>query len=122
MAASRVPLLGVDQLRAGLDERLRLLKADRHLGETRHRTLRDTVEWSHGLLDQSDSGCSAVLPSSPARSPSMLPSRVRGGGCDRWDIVDILGRLTNKSLLTLDPGERPRYRLLETLRLFARER
>jgi predicted ATPase len=123
MAASRVPLLGVDQLRAGLDERFRLLKAGQQLGEMRHRTLRATVEWSHGLLDQADKQVFRRL--AVFAGTFSLDAAVAVAGADdadRWDIVDILGRLTDKSLLTLDPGEQPRYRLLETLRFYARER
>ena len=123
MAASRVPLLGVDQLRAGLDERFRLLKGGQHLGETRHRTLRDTVEWSHGLLDEADKLVFRRL--AVFAGTFSLDAAVAVSGADdadRWDIVDILGRLTDKSLLTLEPGDQPRYRLLETLRLYAREK
>ncbi len=123
MAASRVPLLGVDQLRAGLDERLRLLKSHQQLGEIRHRTLRETVEWSHGLLDQADKLVFRRL--AVFAGTFSLDAAVAVAGADdadRWDIVDILGRLTNKSLLTLEQGDRPRYRLLETLRFYARER
>lgn len=123
MAASRVPLLGVDQLRAGLDERFRLLKAGQHFGEIRHRTLRDTVEWSHGLLDQADKQVFRRLAAFAGTfSLDAAVAVSEADDADRWDIVDILGRLTNKSLLTLEPGEQPRYRLLETLRLYARER
>jgi predicted ATPase/DNA-binding winged helix-turn-helix (wHTH) protein len=123
MAASRLPLLGVNQLRANLDERFRLLKADQHLGEIRHRTLRDTVEWSHGLLDQSDKRVFRRLAVFAGTFSLDAAAAVSGADdADRWDIVDILGRLTDKSLLTLEHGEQPRYRLLETLRLYARER
>jgi len=123
MAASRVPLLGVDQLLAGLDERLRLLKAGQDFGEIRHRTLRDTVEWSHGLLDHADKRVFRRL--AVFAGTFSLDAAVAVSGADdtdRWDIVDMLGRLTNKSLLTLEPSEPPRYRLLETLRFYARER
>ena len=123
MAASRVPLLGVDQLCASLDERLRLLKAGQHLGEIRHRTLRDTVEWSHGLLDPSDKRVFRRLAVFAGTFSLDAAIAVSGAeDADRWDVVDILGRLTDKSLLTLEPGEQPRYRLLETLRLYAREK
>jgi predicted ATPase len=123
MAASRVPLLGIDQLHDSLDERLRLLKAGQQLGEIRHRTLRDTVEWSHGLLDQSDKRVFRRL--AVFAGTFSLDAAVAVSGpedADRWDIVDILGRLTNKSLVTIETGEQPRYRLLETLRLYAWER
>ncbi|MEI9985643.1 MAG: tetratricopeptide repeat protein [Aliidongia sp.] len=44
---------------------------------------------------------------------------VAGEKADDWDIIDALGRLIDKSLVTAEAGEQPRYRLLETLRLYA---
>lgn len=44
-----------------------------------------------------------------------------GNGIERDDIVDVLGALVDKSLVSLDTSEY-RYRLLETVRLYAMER
>lgn len=40
---------------------------------------------------------------------------------DHWASVDTLGQLVDKSLVTVDDGNAPRYRLLDTLRLYALE-
>ena len=45
-----------------------------------------------------------------------------GGGLDEWAVLDALGGLVDKSLVGVDGGEPIRYRLLETMRLFALER
>jgi predicted ATPase/DNA-binding winged helix-turn-helix (wHTH) protein len=120
MAASRLPLLGVGGLRARLDERLRLLGPGARIGDTRHRSLRAMVEWSYGLLDSTDQAVFrrlAIFPGSFSLDAAMA---VAGAG-ETWPVVDALGRLVDKSLLTVEVGEPRRYRLLETLRLYATE-
>jgi predicted ATPase/DNA-binding winged helix-turn-helix (wHTH) protein/ribosomal protein S18 acetylase RimI-like enzyme len=114
MAAARLPLLGIGGLRARLDERLRLLG-------TGHRTLLAMVEWSHGLLDSGDQAVFrrlAVFPGSFSLDAAVAVT----GATEAWPIVDTLGRLVDKSLVTVETGEPRRYRLLETLRLHAAEK
>ena len=41
---------------------------------------------------------------------------------DRWAVLDLLGHLVDKSLVVADGDELPRYRLLETVRVFALEK
>jgi predicted ATPase/DNA-binding winged helix-turn-helix (wHTH) protein len=120
MAAARLRMLGVEGLREGLDHRLKLLKGAQHADNMRHRSLRATVEWSHGLLDAQDRHlfrCLAVFPGSFRLEAAMAID----GGADRWTIVDALERLVDKSLVTIERGDPPRYRQLETIRLFAGE-
>ena len=50
LAAARVPLLGVEGLRARLGDRFSVLTAGARVVLRRHQTLRATLEWSHGLL------------------------------------------------------------------------
>jgi tetratricopeptide (TPR) repeat protein len=45
-----------------------------------------------------------------------------GDPIDAWDVLEYLGALVDKSLVLADGDELPRYRLLETTRLFALER
>jgi len=123
MAAARLPLLGLEGLRARLDERLHMLSTGPRTAEWRHRTLRDTVAWSYGLLDPADQHVFRRL-AGFAGSFSLDAAIAVAGGADanRWELVDALGRLVDKSLVTVEGGEQPRYRLLETLRLYALER
>ena len=118
MAAARLRLLGVGGLTAALDDRLKLLK-----GSQRHASLRGMVEWSHGLLGPADQRLFQRL--AVFRGSFTLDAIVAVGG-DRdmgyWEVVDALGRLVDTSLVTIDWGTPPRYRLLETLRIFAGEK
>jgi predicted ATPase/DNA-binding winged helix-turn-helix (wHTH) protein len=121
MAAARLPLLGIEGLRAGLGERLQMLKAGPRTGETRHHTLRAMLEWSHGRLGAADQRVFRRLAVFAGGFSLDAAIGVAGRDADRWDTVDALGRLIDKSLLTAEGGEPPRYRLLETLRMYATE-
>ncbi|MEI9981759.1 MAG: hypothetical protein WDN69_00125 [Aliidongia sp.] len=121
MAAARVPLLGLEGLRAGLDERLVMLRSGARTAEGRHRTLRDTIAWSHALLDACDQRVFRRLAAFRGSFSLDAAIAVAGEAADRWETVDAIGRLVDKSLVATEGGEQPRYRLLETLRLYASE-
>ncbi|HVJ51832.1 MAG TPA: winged helix-turn-helix domain-containing protein [Aliidongia sp.] len=121
MAAARLPLLGIEGLRARLDERLRMLTTGPHTVESRHRTLRNMVEWSHALLDVADQRVFRRLAIFSGSFSLDAAIAVASDGADQWDVIDALGRLIDKSMVTVEAGEQPRYRLLETLRLYALE-
>ena len=122
MAAARLPLLGVEGLRARLDERLQMLSVGPRTPEGRHRTLRDTAAWSYGLLEAADQQVFCRLAAFVGSFSLDAAIAVAGGdAASDWDIVHSLGRLVDKSLVTVEQGECPRYRLLETLRLYAAE-
>ena len=125
LAAARVELLGVNGLSARLGERLRLLTGGARDAPRRHHTLRAALEWSHSLLTLAEQtvlrrlgvfvgGFTLALAQSAAADP---PS----GAIDGWGVLDALGGLVDKSLVSVDPGEPVRYRLLETMRVFALE-
>jgi predicted ATPase len=122
MAAARAPALGLGGLRASLEARLVVLSAGLRTADVRHQTLRNTVEWSVGLLDDADRAVFRQLGVfSGGFSLEAAMAAVVAGGADRWAVAAALGRLVDKSLVTLESGQLPRYRLLETLRLYARE-
>jgi predicted ATPase/DNA-binding winged helix-turn-helix (wHTH) protein len=126
LAAARVPLLGLEGLRDRLGERLRLLTGGARDAARRHQTLRAALEWSHALLTPTErkllrrlgvfvGGFSLELAQAVACDPD-------GGDLDAWAVLDALGGLIDKSLVAVDQGEPVRYRLLETMRIFALER
>jgi len=122
MAAARVPALGVEGLHSRLGERLRLLNLGARTAEARHRTLRDTVAWSCDLLDEADRAVFRRLGVfAGGFSAESATAILTAEGADEWAIADSLSRLIDKSLVVTEPGEPPRYRQLETLRLFATE-
>jgi predicted ATPase len=52
LAAARAAALGVGSLAARLDDRFQLLTGGRRTALPKHRTLRATLDWSHGLLSE----------------------------------------------------------------------
>jgi predicted ATPase/DNA-binding winged helix-turn-helix (wHTH) protein len=122
MAVARLPLLGLQGLRQGLDDRLRMLAPGRRGALSRHPSLRSMVEWSYELLDAAAAELFRRLAIFPGTFS--LDAAVAVGGSqevDDWDTLDALGRLIDRSLVMAEPVDPPRYRLLETHRLFASE-
>ncbi len=122
MAAARLPLLGIDGLRAGLGDRLKLLKRNPRAGAARHMTLGAMIAWSHGLLDEAERRVFRRLALFAGSFSLEAAVAVAGEPGSRWETVEILGRLVDKSLVAIEDCEPPRYRLLETLRVFGLER
>lgn len=123
LAAARVPLLGIDGVRARLDERFRLLTAGSRLALRRHQTLRAALEWSHGLLSAAEQDLFAKIGvfagSFPLESAQRLAASEQ---MDEWAALDHLAALVDKSLVVVEGDDAPRYRMLETTRAFALER
>lgn len=120
MAAARLEVLGVKGLHRCLGERLAVLVDRSRIGDARHRSLRAMVEWSHSLLDPADQEVFRRL--AVFRGGFSLDAAVAvvgADGAETWAAVDALQRLIDKSLVMVEAGETPRYRMLETLRIFA---
>jgi predicted ATPase/DNA-binding SARP family transcriptional activator len=117
LAAARVRHLSPAQLLQRLDDRFALLSATRRI--PRHRTLAATLDWSYELLDAREQEVLRCLAVFPTGFSLEAAEAVVGGA----DTVAVLGSLVAKSLLqTVDDGEQLRYRLLETVRLYVRDR
>ena len=122
LAAARVPLLGVDGLRARLDDRFRVLTAGSRLALRRHQTLRAALEWSHGLLTSDEQTVFRRLGVFTGTFGLGSAQRVASAGTiDEWSVLEILGALVDKSLVVVEAGPEPRYRLLESGRAYALE-
>lgn len=123
LAAARVPLLGVDGLRAKLDDRFRILTAGSRLALRRHQTLRAALEWSHGLLTSDEQTVFRRLGVFTGTFGLGSAQRVASAGTiDEWSVLEILGALVDKSLVVVEAGSEPRYRLLDSGRAYALER
>lgn len=122
MAAARVRLFGVDGLSRRLDERLNLLQIADRGAPIRHHSLRDMIDWSYGLLEAADQrvfcrlGIFAGSFSLDAGVAVATDEPAASG-----ETIDAISRLIDRSLVMVDGGEQPRYRLLETPRLYATE-
>lgn len=124
LAAARVPMLGVEGLRDKLDQRFRILTAGRRSSLGRHQTLRAALEWSYRLLAPAEQKVLRRLSVFAGGFTLEAGQQVaeEEHGLDRWDVLEHLGALIDKSLVVVDGEDAPRYRLLETTRLFAMER
>ena len=124
LAAARVVVLSLEQIEARLHDRFRLLTGGARTAVARQRTLEATVEWSCQLLSDTEQLFLNRLSVFPAAWSLDAAEYVCGtGGIGAGDVLDLLTELVNKSLVVVDdgPGER-RYRFLETIRQFARQR
>ena len=111
LAAARVVSLGLDGLDQALAEPLAVLRGGRRTAAPRHRSLRDVVAWSYGLLE-------------PAERTLFDRMAVFAGPVERAAVeavcgdASVLPDLVERSLL-VRRGER--FGMLETLRAFGRE-
>jgi predicted ATPase len=123
LAAARIRTLPVEQLASRLDDRFRLLTGGNRLSVPRQQTLRATIDWSHDLLSQEEravfrrlaafaGGCSLSAAEAVVSDDTVLDV----------DVLDLLTRLVDKSLVIAEPTEEEaRFRMLETIRQYARE-
>jgi predicted ATPase/DNA-binding CsgD family transcriptional regulator len=124
LAAVRLASMTAEDLNERLDDRLRLLAAAHGIGPERSQTLRATVDWSYELLGAQERILWRRL-SVFAGSFGLAAAEdvCSGAGLERERIVDLIGSLIAKSIVTMVPGSRRgRYRLLETLKLYGVQR
>jgi predicted ATPase/DNA-binding winged helix-turn-helix (wHTH) protein len=123
LAAARVSLLGVHGVHRRLNERLRLLSGGSRKALPRHRALSAALQWSYGLLSDDErhvlDQLGILVGEFPLETARYFLADDR---MDEWSALEHLSTLVDKSLLIVEPGELPRYRLLETTRAFALER
>ncbi|MBH2016671.1 MAG: helix-turn-helix transcriptional regulator [Burkholderiales bacterium] len=124
LAAARVPLLGLPGVTQRLGERFRLLSGQQSGVPARHQTLMAALDWSHGLLSASEQAMFRRLAVFAGGFPLCLVSILgedHGGGerMDEWQVLDTLGSLADRSLVTVEGSDRPRYRLLDSMRDYA---
>lgn len=122
LAAARVPLLGVHGLHARLNQMFDVLSGGARMKLRRHQTLRAALEWSHELLSADEQAVFRRLGVFAGGFALELAQQVVSDErIDRWLVLDLLGRLIDKSLVIAQGEAAPRYRLLETTRAFALE-
>jgi predicted ATPase/DNA-binding winged helix-turn-helix (wHTH) protein len=122
LAAARVPLLGVAGVLARLDSPLKLLSARAPFTAGRHHTMRDALQWSHGLLAAREQAVFRRLGVFVGSFALEAAQVVAGDTGDEWAVIEPLAALAGKSLLqVIGAGNAKRYRLLESARAFALE-
>ena len=138
LAAARVKSMRVEQIAERLDDRFRLLTGSR-MALPRHQTLRSLMDWGHSLLPKAErvllrrlsvfaggwtlGAAEAVCSDAAGGSPSTVLRSAPEVSLLQAEILDLLTHLVDKSLVVPDEqAEEPRYRMLETIRQYARER
>jgi predicted ATPase/class 3 adenylate cyclase len=119
LAAARLTVFSPEQIAARLGDRFRLLTGGSRTALPRQQTLRALIDWSYDLLTEPE--CRLFRKFS-----------VFAGGCtfeaaeticSEMDVLNLLTQLVNKSLVAVeDTSAGPRYRLLETVRQYARDK
>ncbi len=125
LAAARIKMLPPPALLARLDNRLMLLTDGARDLPTRQQTLRNTVEWSYDLLDESEKvlfrrvavfagGCTLAAAEAVCNAAGDL----------KCDIFTGMASLVDESLLRQGEGasDEPRFWMLQTIREYGLER
>ena len=122
LAAARVKLISLSQIEELLSERFAVLSGGGRVG--RHRTMHALVDWSYDLLSLEEQMLFARLSIFPAEfSLEAVLAVCSGDGITKGRVLDILGSLVDKSLLTTERrGRVRRFRLLETIAAYALEK
>jgi len=124
LAASRVRILSVDQIRVRLDDRFRLLAGSSRTALPRHQTLQAMIQWSYDQLSADEQRLFRGLAVFAGGWTLEGAVHVAGEGWDEFLVMDLLARLVDKSLVIVErerEGE-PRYTMLETVRQYGQDR
>lgn len=124
LAATRVRTLGVRELAARLGDRFRLLSSRRRGAPARQQTLRAVIDWSWELLSAPER---IVLRRLAVHSDGCdldaAEATCAGDGVSRDEVLDLVTRLVDRSLVVVvDLPTGRRYRLLESVAVYATER
>ncbi|MFF5428098.1 MULTISPECIES: BTAD domain-containing putative transcriptional regulator [Streptomyces] len=124
LAATRLKVLGPQGLLDRLDDRFRLLTAGPRTAPARQQTLRAMIDWSWELLTASEQ---IVLRRLAVHADGCTLDAAEtvcaGDGVKREDVLDLLARLVDRSLVVAaDTPGGVRYRLLESVAAYCHER
>ena len=123
-AAARVSHLSPQEIAARLGDMFKLLAGGRRRRMQRQHTLQASLDWSYELLSESEGALLRRLSVFPASFTLEAAEGIcSGDGIDRSGVLDLLGSLVAKSLVTTHEHEgTTRYRLIETVRFHANEK
>jgi predicted ATPase/DNA-binding SARP family transcriptional activator len=121
LAAARARTLTVDEIARRLSDRFTLLTNPTSRLPERRRALGAAIGWSYDLLFPDDQrGLWALACFSGSASLSSLERVLDALDVPEASAIDVLSRLADRSLVTVDAHEGVvRYRLLESIRAFA---
>ncbi len=124
LAAARTRVLDPRQIATRLDDLFGVLSSGSRTALPRQRTLRGAIAWSHALLAEREQILFRRLGVFTGGFTIEAAEAVAAGGAvTAADVLDLLSGLVEKSLVLLETEAlEARYRMLETIRQFARER
>jgi predicted ATPase len=133
LAAARVNVLSVEEIAQGLGDRFQLLTGGRRTAAPRQQTLQAAIDWSWDLLAEPDRRLlrrlsvfaggwtldAAAAVTYPVAPDGGEASSSSGDRVARFETLDGLSRLVDRSLVVVDHEGSTRYRMLETIRQYA---
>jgi predicted ATPase len=123
LAAARVKLLSVDQIRARLNDRFRLLTGSARM-LSRHQTLLATLQWSYEHLAAAEQIWLRRLSVFAGGWTLEAATAVASDDRSESEALERLGRLVDQSVVLVDRSDSgaPRYSMLESVRQYAQDR
>jgi len=126
LAAARIKMMSVEQISKRLDDRFRLLTGGARTALPRQQTLRALIDWSYDILTENERLLLRRLSVFAGGWTLDAAEEVcAGDSIESYDVLDLLTQLVNKSLVVVmeysQSGE-TRYRMLETIRQYTREK
>jgi len=124
LAAARAGVLSASQIASRLDDRFLLLTGGSRVALPRQRTLLATMDWGHELLSGKERASFRRLSVFAGGFTLEAAEDIcTGDGIEREEVLDLLGRLVDKSLVLVGlHGDVARYRMLETVGQYASEK
>ncbi len=125
LAAARVRAMTVEQLMVRLDDRFRLLTGGSRTALPRQQTLRALIDWSYDLLTEPEKVLWQRLSVfSGGWTLEAAETVCLGDDIEDWEVLDLMTSLVDKSLVlyTEAASGTGRYRLLEMVRQYGRDR
>lgn len=121
LGAGRVDAYGIQGTAELLNSRFSLFWSGRRTALPRHQTLNAMLDWSYNLLSSMEAMVLRRLSIfSGVFSLTTATEVVLDSGADETQVIDMIGRLVAKSLLSAQPtGRSMRYRMLDTTRVYA---
>ncbi len=124
LAAARIKMLSVEQIRSKLDDRFRLLSAGGPAAPARQRALITVIQWSYDHLANPEQRLLRQLSVFAGGWTFETSTVVCAEIGDEFEVLDLLTRLVERSLVMQERPEAgsSRYRLLESVHRYAVDR
>lgn len=125
LAAARLGDVAVEQVARRLEGSLDLLQSSGRSAEPKHQTLRSTLDWSYNLLGEMERALFGRLAVFAGGWTLEAAEQVCSGrGIEHYEFLDLLVGLVDKSLVVAGATSEGavRYRMLEPIRQYAREK